>query len=555
LATQDPRRGRLVAAANATARQRGIVPGMTLSQVSAICPDVRCEEHDPTADLEGLLGLSELLQQFSPIVGMESLDSKLWAGRSLHQPQSIAVDATGLAAWFGGERELGRAIQRWLAERHVFGCIGIGGSLAEAWAISNYAFRKRVASAMQSHESGDHSLQSGCHSIQIDAPECDWVEVRDETHSPADFFAEYPVEALRLELELVAKLHRLGIKSVGSLLRLPRASLTSRFGERLLDRIDQLVHSKEQAIAAWHAGEPLQGEIECEHPILSREALEPMIEQATAAMCRALESRGSGALRVLCRIGLERQSISVGALPSGGTGQTLAHVMQLSLFQATRDPAHIAWLMLGQLERCPPRVGKEIGVRSVRMEATVVAPVRWQQNELFDANQPRYREDVARLVDALSARLGRSNVITPSIVRDPLPEMQVRMRPLTGMRKDGHAQDTRRKLAKSPKRDFADERSLETRADAFLSRPTRLLESPLPIVVKLGTDGALEWVECQGMQWRVTQSCGPERIESGWWLGPTQRRDYYRIVLETGDWWWIYRDIRGGQWALHGSMD
>jgi protein ImuB len=186
------------------------------------------------------------------------------------------------------------------------------------------------------------------------------------------------------------------------------------------------------------------------------------------------------------------------------------------------------------------------------MEATVVAPVRWQQNELFDANQPRYREDIARLVDALSARLGRANVITPSIVRDPLPELQVRMRPLTGMRKDGQAQDTRRKLAK---RDFADERSLETRADAFLARPTRLLDSPLPIEVMLESDGGIASIECQGMRWRVAQSCGPERIESGWWLGPTQRRDYYRIVLETGDWWWIYRDIRLGKWSLHGSMD
>jgi protein ImuB len=521
---------------------------MTVSQVSAMCPDARCFEHDPHADIEGLIGLSEQLQQFSPIVGIESLDPKLWSGRSLHQPQSILMDATGLASWFGGEKELGQAVQSWMSERHLLCCVGIAGTVGEAWAISNYAYRNRIAEAMLQQETGGVTTQQAS-----DAPS--WVGVRDAQMPAEKWFSSYPIEALRLEIEWVAKLHRLGIRTIESLLQLPRSSLTSRFGTLLLERIDQCIHGKDEAIRAHHQGESPEGEIELEHPLFRLDDLTVVVEQVTRRLCQVLERQGSGALRILCRIALERQTLSVEETHDPTHSRAIAHVMQLSLFAASRDPAHITWLLLGQLERSPPRVGMELGVRSVRMEATVTAPLQWQQNELFDANQPRYRQEVAKLIDALSARLGRQQVVSPSIVRDPMPEWQVKMRSLTGIRKDGRIQDTKRKLAKSPKRDFAEERTLEVRPDAFLSRPTSLLAQPLPIELVRDPDGAIASIVYRGVSCKVEDSVGPERIESGWWSGPTHRRDYFRIILETGDWWWIYRDLRSGVWYLHGAMD
>jgi protein ImuB len=68
-------------------------------------------------------------------------------------------------------------------------------------------------------------------------------------------------------------------------------------------------------------------------------------------------------------------------------------------------------------------------------------------------------------------------------------------------------------------------------------------------------DGAIASIVYRGVSCKVEDSVGPERIESGWWSGPTHRRDYFRIILETGDWWWIYRDLRSGVWYLHGAMD
>lgn len=546
---QDPRRGRMVVAANATARLRGVVPGMTVSQVAAMGgAEVRCIEHDPHADIEGLVALSEQLQQFSPIVGIESVSSKLWAGRSIHQPQAILLDTTGIASWFGGEWELGRAIQRWMAERRLLCCIGIADTAGAAWAIANYAYRHQVASALCDHEAGVVTSEGI-------VERWDWVGVMPVDGDALAYFGAYPLEALRVETGLVAKLHRLGIRTIASLMQLPRTALTSRFGDELLTRIDQCVMGREEAIAAHHAGEAMQSEIELEHPIYERDALEEMVRQGVRRLCQLLEKRGEGAFRVLCRIGMERHSIPVDEPHRNSSSAPLAHVIQLSLFQGSRDPSHLAWLLLGQLENQPPKVDRETGIRSVRIEATLTAPLQWQQNDLFGENHPRYREGAAKLIDSLSARLGRQQVVTPSIARDPLPERQVQWRPMTGMRNDGRAQETKRKLTKAPKRDFSDDRNLETRADAFLSRPTALLPKPLGIDVQLSPGGMPASVRYRGAECRVEQAVGPERIESGWWTGPTQRRDYYRIVLNTGDWWWIFRDLRDGNWYLHGSMD
>ena len=53
----------------------------------------------------------------------------------------------------------------------------------------------------------------------------------------------------------------------------------------------------------------------------------------------------------------------------------------------------------------------------------------------------------------------------------------------------------------------------------------------------------------------ITAAQGPERLESGWWRGPSVRRDYYRVATEQGSWWWLYRDLNSGKWYLHGMFD
>jgi len=540
LYANDSRRGRIVAAANAIARKAGVLPGLPLAQLAALCPNATWEQHDSDADLEELLSLTEQLQSFSPVVGIEELDTHAWSGRSLRQPQSIHMEIGGTASWFGGEPALATALHAWLAVRGYVACVGIADTLGAAWGIANYFFRHRIAPAMEFLES-----QGGGPAAQP------WTEILDEGADREAYFAKYPIEALRLEPDCVAKLHRLGIRTIAPLLRLPRSSLPSRFGPSLLRRIDQCLGTSQEPIRIFHASEPLVSEQEWEHPIREMAWIETAIEHASVDLGKKLINSGCGALRIACQLVLEKQSIDLRA--DAPAEQSRAHVIQISLFQASQDPSHLAWLLNGQLQLHPPRLGPERAIRGIRLECNLAAPLQWRQHDLFAEVSVQHRDAAAKLIDGLSARLGRNRVVAASIVRDPVPESQVRMRPLTGLRPDGSHQETKRKLPRSPKRDFAREGTLATPENAFLSRPCELIQ-PMAAAVECEAWGEPTLISIDGNRWKIIASAGPERVESGWWSGPMQRREYYRIALESGDWWWIYRDLRTNSWYLHGAF-
>ncbi len=58
-----------------------------------------------------------------------------------------------------------------------------------------------------------------------------------------------------------------------------------------------------------------------------------------------------------------------------------------------------------------------------------------------------------------------------------------------------------------------------------------------------------------GVWLEIVHATGPERLESGWWRGPSVRRDYYRVATSQAGWWWIFRELNTNQWYLHGAFD
>jgi protein ImuB len=385
---------------------------------------------------------------------------------------------------------------------------------------------------------------------QVDDPE--WIEILSGPQDVLPTLGSYPIAALRLEHEPVAKLHRLGVRSLDALLRLPRTSLQSRFGAQLLTRIDQCSGERIESIRAYRAGIPMEVNHTWEHPIGELSALGNAIRSVAGELCQRLRGKDHGALRLVCRFSLERQSLPVDQPYASNV--SLAHILQLGLFRPSHDAQHIAWLLLGQLELNPPRLTGDIAVRDLTLEANVTAPLKWVQAPLFDQPEAKHRDDIARLIDSLSARLGRNQVLAPRSVRDPLPENQQQLRPLTGLRPDGSMQQTHRKLPRAPKRDYARERSLEVPLETFLARPCHLAAAPVAIQVITSETGVPIEVAWASGRAAIENLAGPERIESGWWSGPSQRRDYYRIALDTGDWWWIFHDLRQGGWFLHGAF-
>jgi protein ImuB len=82
-----------------------------------------------------------------------------------------------------------------------------------------------------------------------------------------------------------------------------------------------------------------------------------------------------------------------------------------------------------------------------------------------------------------------------------------------------------------------------------LHSPPLLIE-----VVAVAPDGPPIGFRYQRRQQRVVRHWGPERIESAWWRGPSVRRDYYRVETDDGQRYWLFRELKCGQWFLHGDF-
>ncbi len=528
-----------MAAVNLAGRQAGLRPGMRLSEATALV-DAEVHQHDPQEDIEELCGLAEQAQQFSPLVGLEQLDKKTWAGRTLHQPECLLLDVTGIAGLFGGEVELLEAVCQWLSGEQYFGCVAMAGSVGAAWALANYQLRTPVAPGKS-----DPQVENGL-------PTCRYCRALLGEDQSA--IAHLPLAALRVAPDTVQSLQRLGVRNIGQLEQLPRGGLATRLGEQLLARWDQAAGRQREPIITLHASPDWNLTQTLEFPSGDRSTMEELIRRLAGQLAERLQRRGEGVLRIVCRLDLV---------------ESPPLVMQLGLFRPNSDAQHLQMLLAGQLEQQlrgsqfsrggPPPLWR------VSLQATLTAPLVWRQIDLFEAGETVSRQQLARLVDTLSSRLGRKQVLSAQVQREAQPELSCTFQPLTGRRVDGGEQDTVRKLSSRLSRQRG-----EPSRDDPQRRPSQLLSPPLQIQVaaefitdeaSVGSSPHGGWAACparfqhQGQWLEIVEATGPERLESGWWRGPSVRRDYYRVATRQGGWWWIFRDLTSGMWYLHGAFD
>jgi protein ImuB len=74
-------------------------------------------------------------------------------------------------------------------------------------------------------------------------------------------------------------------------------------------------------------------------------------------------------------------------------------------------------------------------------------------------------------------------------------------------------------------------------------------------VIGVAIDGPPAMFHYQRKRYRVARYFGPERIETGWWRGPSSRRDYYRVETEAGNRMWLFRRLQDRKWFLQGEFE
>ena len=519
------------------------------------------QRHDRNLDQQSLEQLAtSIQQQITPHVALEVLGEKPWAGHPRHQCESLLCETSGVCHLFGDESGMLRAVERLLAERGLRARMAIADSAGAAWALAHEAKTRfwRLAEE-ETGENQSAGKSEACDSLSMfqGGLIVRGVEATRRRLEPL------PVQSLRIAPATVSTLARLGVTSIGQLLSLPRSGLATRLGRDLVLRIQQVLGEVDEPLEGHQPEAEHVAELTLKYPTSDLVILVDRIERLTDKLTSSLLTRQRGVLRLACCLTLSGQSTMN---------------LDVGLFAPTVDADHLSGLIIHQLE------SKRIHatVERLRLLVTLSGPLESHQTSLFqlDENPISGMQGVAisRLVDSLSGRLGRDRVGCIEIQNDPLPEGAFDVLPLAGnavspvmkrIRKSDARASARSCVGKTTTRPT----SVQPSSEDALRRPLSLLSNPVPLHVawseavfrlRVSSPRLPHRIRISGTDHVVLNHWGPERIESGWWRGKSIRRDYYRIETDSGEWWWIFRNLvtraeveknrTPYHWMLHGRF-
>jgi protein ImuB len=442
----------LLTAVNAASAGQGLTPGMGLADARAICPHLLTAPAEARKDAEALLALASWASvRYSPTLNVDDADG-LW------------LDVTGVPHLFGGEAAL-------LAD--------LAGRLARAGLTAQLALAETLG--------GAHALARFAPSSPIIVPD---GEI-------AGALASLPVEALRLEPEIALLLRRLGLKRIGQLYDVPRASLERRFHakdttEAVLVRLDQALGRREEMHAPLSPDTDFMTRLPFPEPLITHDGVLAGLDYLAGELCATLARKGQGARRAalwLCR--------------SDGSSA----VIEAGLSAPSRAAKHFVALFKDKIEG----IDMGFGVDLMAFSALVTETLPPAQTSLAMNMRKAAPES---LIDRLVNRLGSRAVRRMFPRASHIPEL---------------AQSARSALTRS----FS-ARSASSRNDFATSwigqiprkppRPPLLLARPEPLSVLAeipeGPPGRFTWRHVTA---RVVKAEGPERIAPEWWRSLVRR--------------------------------
>ncbi|MBI3837244.1 MAG: DNA polymerase Y family protein [Planctomycetia bacterium] len=563
-------------------RTGGIRPGMPLAEATALAGytqstgarlkaggrrleeatalPLHLEMADPLADRLALEELAEWCQRFGPTVGLEEAVP----------PESLLLDVTGLGPLVGGEPALAERVVREFHLRNLTARVAIADTPGAAWAVAHYADLEIPAAAHDlepsekplphpnslspgemepippsplmgegrgegeyvsprpphpalSHDHASHGARRGAldRSLAAILSALRVPLVIPASHTWAAL-APLPVEALRLPPQTCALLAELGLRRIEQVAALPRATLLSRFGPAVLEKLDRATGAAREAIAACQIPAELAFEWLFEHPTGRREMIEFALAQLIARACDTLARERRGVLQLQCRFEYEQHS---------------ALQLIVGLYRPSASARHVEDLVRLKLEGVRFREA----VAAIRVAVLRIDRLEFRQQEMFAPEHCRESpRELAALVDRLSNRLGPQAVLKPWLLASAQPEFACHYKPLTALiaRRRGRARSAPQTPVSIPG-----------------DRPLYLEPKPLSLsVMSVAPEGPPMQFRLAGRDERIVRAWGPERIETGWWRARCVRRDYYQAETTGGRRFWLFRQLNTGRWYLHGEF-
>jgi len=211
-----------------------------------------------------------------------------------------------------------------------------------------------------------------------------------------------PVERLGLPPDVATALSRMGLRTFGQLLALPRDGLARRIPAAALQQLDTLLERRALGLDFYRPPDRFDARIELNFEVESHQALLFPLRRLTADLAAYLAGRDSGVQQFT--LVLEHRSLADSQLSVG-------------LLSAERDPAMLFELTRGRLEH----LQLPAPVLALRLEAHQLPAFVPEHRELFN-ERPQQSLPWEQLRERLRARLGDEAVQGLAVHADHRPE-------------------------------------------------------------------------------------------------------------------------------------
>ena len=318
-----------------------------------------------------------------------------------------------------------------------------------------------------------------------------------------------PLAALRWPQETLERLARMGVRTIGQALRLPRAGFARRFGTDSLAMLDRLTGRSPDLRERFQARERFRRRRELNYELENHAAILGALAPLFAELGKFLEARQCGVTKLECLLRHRRAEPTSCVLR---LASPVADVEQLTALFGER---------LNTLTLPEPVRACELRSSSLVLRVLSSNSV-WQPGEYGGGVGSQATE----LIERLRARLGPEAVYGLQVLQGHRPESTWAVRePVSEAQAKGrHA-------------------PVMSVWPAF-HRPLWLLPSPRLLSQRDGLPRR------RGPLRLLSEA---ERIETGWWDGGDVARDYFTAVDLHGVKLWVFRE-RGAphRWFLHG---
>jgi protein ImuB len=457
----------IITAINSIAEAQEIKTGMAVADARAVIPSLQVLDDKPDLPGKLLYRLAEWCIRFSPFVAVDP-------------PDGLLLDVSGCSHLWGGDEPYLTTIINRLKERGYTVKAAMADSIGAAWAVARFEKESLVIKA------GNHS-----HAL-----------------------LSLPPAALRLEINIIERLQKLGLRQIRNFIQMPSSALRRRFGQSLITRLNQALGYEEEIIQPVERVEPYQERLPCLEPIVTATGIEIALRRLLETLCHRLVTEQKG-IRIAClkcyRVDGKIEQVSIGTN------------------RPSYNNNHLFKLFEDKLCSIEPDLGIELFV----LEAPKVEDHFAVQERLWNSSCGLDNLILSELLDRLSGKMGAGCIHRYLPAEHYWPERSVK--PASSL----------------------DEKSI-TPWKTDRPRPIQLLARPDPITVTAPIpDYPPMNFRYKGKLHTIIKSDGPERIEQEWWIQEGQHRDYYSVEDEEGRRYWLFRSghysaEKTYQWFIHG---